>query len=107
MQAVKEQQNRHTVTSKEQPQKRLENTLTPHLLLSAPLDWSQCSSTYLLVYTWPNHPSVQHNSMSLGYAERLSFREDVGGRLGDPEILEAAQEVLQKVEQFTDLVRPT
>lgn len=42
--------------------------------------------------------------MSLGYAERLSFREDLGGRLGDPEILEQAQEVLQKVEQLTDLV---
>lgn len=47
-----------------------------------------------------------HNTaeMSLGYAERLSFREDLGGRLGDPEILEQAQEVLQKVEQLTDLV---
>jgi hypothetical protein len=43
--------------------------------------------------------------MSLGYAERLSYREDLGGRLGAPEILEHAQEVLQKVEQFTDLVR--
>lgn len=43
--------------------------------------------------------------MSLGYAERLSFREDLGGRLGDPEILEQAQEVVAKVEQLTDLVR--
>jgi len=42
--------------------------------------------------------------MSLGYAERLSFREDLGGRLGDPEILENDQEVLQKVEELTDLV---
>lgn len=42
--------------------------------------------------------------MSLGYAERLSFREDLGGRLGDPEILENAEEVLQKVEELTDLV---
>lgn len=45
--------------------------------------------------------------MSLGYAERLSFREDLGGRLGDPEILEQAQEVLQKVEQLTELVGGT
>jgi hypothetical protein len=25
---------------------------------------------------------------SLGYAERLSWRDDVGGRLGDPELLD-------------------
>ena len=25
---------------------------------------------------------------SLGYAERLSVRDDVGGRLGDPELLD-------------------
>lgn len=42
--------------------------------------------------------------MSLGYAERLSFREDLGGRLGDPEILENSREVLKKLEQLTDLV---
>jgi hypothetical protein len=42
--------------------------------------------------------------MSLGYAERLSYREDLGGRLGDPEIMENAQEVLQKIEQLTSLV---
>jgi mono-ADP-ribosyltransferase sirtuin 6 len=42
--------------------------------------------------------------MSLGYAERLSYREDLGGRLGDPEILENAQEVLQKIEELTNLV---
>lgn len=43
--------------------------------------------------------------MSLGYAERLSFREDLGGRLGDPEVFDNRQEVLQKIEQLTDLVR--
>jgi hypothetical protein len=58
---------------------------------------------------WKVHQQVQgslvdNTRMSLGYAERLSFREDLGGRLGDPEILEQAQEVLQKVEQLTDLV---
>jgi hypothetical protein len=25
---------------------------------------------------------------SLGYADRLSWRDDVGGRLGDPELLD-------------------
>jgi mono-ADP-ribosyltransferase sirtuin 6 len=42
--------------------------------------------------------------MSLGYAERLSFREDLGGRLGDPELDEGAQDVVQKVQQLTELV---
>ena len=42
--------------------------------------------------------------MSLGYAERLSFREDLGGRLGDPEVFDSSQVVLQKIEQLTELV---
>lgn len=33
--------------------------------------------------------------MSLGYAERLSFREDLGGRLGAPEIHQSARAVLE------------
>lgn len=42
--------------------------------------------------------------MSLGYAERLSFRDDLGGRLGDPELFDEAQNVVQKIQQLTELV---
>ena len=38
--------------------------------------------------------------MSLGYAEKLSFRADLGGQLGDPELKEAAEAVAGKVQQL-------
>jgi mono-ADP-ribosyltransferase sirtuin 6 len=43
--------------------------------------------------------------MSLGYAERLSHREDLGGRLGDPELFEAPHVVLDKAKELAELVR--
>lgn len=42
--------------------------------------------------------------MSLGYAEKLSFREDLGGRLGDPELHEPAEAVEEKVAELARLV---
>jgi hypothetical protein len=42
---------------------------------------------------------------SLGYAERLSFREDLGGQLGAPEHFDLPQEVERKAEKLAQLVR--
>lgn len=43
--------------------------------------------------------------MSLGYAEKLSFREDLGGQLGAPELFDSPEEVEAKVERLAELVR--
>ena len=43
--------------------------------------------------------------MSLGYASRLSHREDLGGRLGDPELTTNAHVVLTKTRELAELVR--
>lgn len=43
--------------------------------------------------------------MSLGYAEKLSFREDLGGQLGAAEHYDSPEEVERKVEQLAELVR--
>lgn len=43
--------------------------------------------------------------MSLGYAEKLSFREDLGGQLGAPELSDTPEEVEAKVERLAELVR--
>jgi mono-ADP-ribosyltransferase sirtuin 6 len=43
--------------------------------------------------------------MSLGYADRLSYREDLGGRLGAPELHEAPHVVLDRALQLAELVR--
>lgn len=42
--------------------------------------------------------------MSLGYADRLSHREDLGGRLGDPELSETPHGTLDKAYRLTELV---
>ncbi|KFM26008.1 3-isopropylmalate dehydratase [Auxenochlorella protothecoides] len=42
--------------------------------------------------------------MSLGYAEKLSFKEDVGGSLGAPEVFDAATELAQSIEKLIQLV---
>ena len=42
--------------------------------------------------------------MSLGYAERLSYREDLGGQLGAPEVLDSSSDVQQKIRQFAEWV---
>jgi hypothetical protein len=42
--------------------------------------------------------------MSLGYAERLSFREDLGGRLGAPEIFDDAACVVDGAERLAGMV---
>ena len=42
---------------------------------------------------------------SLGYASRLSFRADLGGQLGDPELAESAASLEAKVEALAVLVR--
>ena len=41
---------------------------------------------------------------SLGYAERLSWRDDLGGQLGDPELSEADADLERKVDALADLV---
>jgi hypothetical protein len=42
--------------------------------------------------------------MSLGYASRLSHREDLGGRLGDPELFDPPHLLLDKASKLADLV---
>lgn len=42
--------------------------------------------------------------MSLGYAEKLSYREDLGGQLGAPELFDSPKEVEAKAEQLAELV---
>lgn len=42
--------------------------------------------------------------MSLGYAEKLSYREDLGGRLGAPELFDDVQELERKIDELTKLV---
>ncbi len=43
--------------------------------------------------------------MSAGYATKLSYRDDLGGQLGDPEISDAPTEALQKVNKLSEWVR--
>ena len=43
--------------------------------------------------------------MSLGYARKLSYREDLGGQLGAPELFDSDAELQAKVEQLAALVR--
>jgi mono-ADP-ribosyltransferase sirtuin 6 len=43
--------------------------------------------------------------MSLGYAEKLSYRDDLGGQLGAPELSEESTDLNNKVQQLTNLVR--
>ena len=42
--------------------------------------------------------------MSLGYAEKLSYRDDLGGQLGAPEIFDEAETLAAKAQQLADLV---
>ena len=37
--------------------------------------------------------------MSLGYAEKLSWRDDLGGQLGDKEIFDSETELAAKMDQ--------
>lgn len=43
--------------------------------------------------------------MSLGYAEKLSYREDLGGQLGAKELFDKPSDLRGKVHQLKDLVR--
>jgi len=42
--------------------------------------------------------------MSLGYAEKLSYRDDLGGKLGAPEYFDPPEEVDRKVTRLAQLV---
>ena len=42
--------------------------------------------------------------MSAGYATKLSYRDDLGGHLGDPELQDAAEDVVAKIATLADLV---
>lgn len=42
--------------------------------------------------------------MSLGYAERLSIKEDVGGTLGAPEVVDDDQAIELKIDRLVQLV---
>ena len=44
--------------------------------------------------------------MSLGYAEKLSYRSDLGGQLGAPELFEEPAELIDKIQQLSAWVRP-
>ena len=43
--------------------------------------------------------------MSLGYAEKLSYREDLGGQLEAKELFDKPSDLRGKVHQLKDLVR--
>lgn len=43
--------------------------------------------------------------MGFGYADKLTYREDLGGSLGDPELTEAKDAIEAKVEHLAALVR--
>lgn len=43
--------------------------------------------------------------VGFGYADKLTYREDLGGGLGDPEVFEPKDAVESKVEQLAALVR--
>ncbi len=42
--------------------------------------------------------------MSLGYAEKLSYRDDLGGQLGAPEIFDDSLNLNAKIQQLTEWV---
>jgi mono-ADP-ribosyltransferase sirtuin 6 len=50
------------------------------------------------------HAELQHLIMSLGYAEKLSYREDLGGQLGAPELHDSPEEVEANAELLAELV---
>ena len=43
--------------------------------------------------------------MSLGYAEKLSYREDLGGQLGSPELFDPQDDLRQKTAELVEMVR--
>lgn len=43
--------------------------------------------------------------MSLGYAEKLSYREDLGGQLGSPELWDSVEVIRDKVILLATWVR--
>lgn len=43
--------------------------------------------------------------MSLGYAEKLSYREDLGGQLGAPEFFDTPEELEAKIDRLAQLVQ--
>lgn len=43
--------------------------------------------------------------MSLGYAEKLSYRDDLGGKLGAPELFDSPAEVERKVTLLAELIK--
>lgn len=42
--------------------------------------------------------------MSLGYAEKLSYHEDLGGQLGAPELFDTEEELQTKIDQLANFV---
>ena len=42
--------------------------------------------------------------MSLGYAQKLSYREDLGGQVGARELLDSPSEAQDKIQQLAELV---
>lgn len=50
-------------------------------------------------------PQQQHQTMSVGYAELLAPRADVGGTLGGPETHEGARSLLGKMARLAAMVR--
>ena len=42
--------------------------------------------------------------MSLGYAEKLSYREDLGGQLGAPEIFDEDEGLNANAQDLSDMV---
>lgn len=42
--------------------------------------------------------------MSLGYAEKLTFRDDLGGQLGSEELGESPDSLMRKIDQLAEMV---
>lgn len=42
--------------------------------------------------------------MSLGYAEKLSYRDDLGGQLGSQELSEAQDDLTDKIDRLVSMV---
>lgn len=42
--------------------------------------------------------------MSAGYATKLSYRDDLGGQVGDPELLDTTEDIAAKIARLSEWV---
>ena len=51
-----------------------------------------------------NTAQLLSQGMSLGYAERLAYKDDLGGQLGAPELFDSGSDLEAKLQQLACLV---